>query len=356
VIESVALAAAAIDGGGRSWVQVMPAATEARNGPYFFTVTRDDLETYAESLRASAGRVPVDYDHSHSKGRGSRAAGWFTGAADVRDTPAGPCLYAEVQWAGQAVAEIRAGEYRFLSPEFTFRDRDAKTGLMTRAKAIVAAALTNRPHFTLDPVTATRREQLMDDVDTVLAVAITERRITRATAEALRQTLNVDGIKAIVAASKPGTVELEATARVDAPEGFEYGHGVATGTDRLLPADAGELRLVAEADRILSARGNSGTAEQYLDALNEAQAVLAETRDEALIAVQAVLRERDPMASLADAAAARDRFTRGATSVDPLELIMHVRAEQLLASRGLSAGQYTGDEYLAALAAAEVAA
>jgi len=53
------------------------------------------------------------------------------------------------------VQEIRDGEFRFISPEWHFEEKDAKTGLMTKLVDLAAATLTNRPFFkNLAPVTA----------------------------------------------------------------------------------------------------------------------------------------------------------------------------------------------------------
>jgi len=150
----VALAADQIDDEGRQWIEVMPIADKARNGPWYFTITAADLETYAESIRANAGKTPIDYDHEGAKGS-TRAAGWFTGDAEVRTTDGEPRLWAQVEWTPKAQQEIRDGEFRFLSPEFDFEEKEPKSGLLTKAKEIVAATLTNRPFFSeLAPVTA----------------------------------------------------------------------------------------------------------------------------------------------------------------------------------------------------------
>lgn len=133
---------------GLQWIEVMPTREKARNGRWYFTVTREDLETYAQSIRDSTGDpIPVDYDHEGDEGGSTRAAGWFTGQAEVRDIDGGARLFAQVRWTPRAAREIQDGEYRRISPVFSFHDRDEKTGLMTRAKAIIAATLTNRPFF-----------------------------------------------------------------------------------------------------------------------------------------------------------------------------------------------------------------
>src|SRR4051794_24860321 len=106
-----------VDERRKSLVEVMPTATESRNGRWLFTITREDLETYARSLRERPGLVPVDYDHAAGS---TVAAGWFTGQAEVRDTDRGPILVAEVEWTPQGAQDVRDGRYRRISPEFTF--------------------------------------------------------------------------------------------------------------------------------------------------------------------------------------------------------------------------------------------
>lgn len=139
----VLLAAEQITDQGLQWIEVMPTAEKARNGRFYFTVTPDDLETYAQSIRDQPGLIPVDYDHEGASDGSTRAAGWFTGQARVENG----VLLAEVKWTPKAAEEIKAGEYKRISPEFSFVDVDEKTGLMTRAKEILAATLTNRPFF-----------------------------------------------------------------------------------------------------------------------------------------------------------------------------------------------------------------
>lgn len=159
---TVLAGAASIADDGCQWIEVIPTADKARNGRWFFTITAADLETYAESIRAQPGLIPVDYDHEGADGGSTVAAGWFTGEAQVvmsgGATPVGETqdrdsLWAMVKWTPQAVAEIRDGRFKRLSPEFTFENHDEKTGLLTKAKQIVASTLTNRPFFEqLSPV------------------------------------------------------------------------------------------------------------------------------------------------------------------------------------------------------------
>jgi phage I-like protein len=145
----VALADAVIDDDGRQWIEVLPTADKTRNGRWYFTITRDDLDAYASYIAANADRIMVDRDHEGADGGSTKAAGWFTGQTKiVDDADRGPILTAQVQWTPTARKEIEDGEFKFVSAEFGFEDKDAKTGLLTVAKDFVAATLTNRPFFT----------------------------------------------------------------------------------------------------------------------------------------------------------------------------------------------------------------
>jgi hypothetical protein len=145
----VALANAVIDDDGRQWIEVLPTADKTRNGRWYFTITRDDLDAYASYIAANADRIMVDRDHEGAEGGSTKAAGWFTGQTKIVDDPArGPILTAQVQWTPTARQEIEDGDYKFVSAEFGFEEKDAKTGLLTTAKDFVAATLTNRPFFT----------------------------------------------------------------------------------------------------------------------------------------------------------------------------------------------------------------
>jgi phage I-like protein len=138
-----------------SWIEVLPTADQARNGSFFFTVTREDLDAAAAFIQANPDKIPVDRDHEGVDGS-TLAAGWFTGAAKVVEegakSPQGdvqdhPSVWAEVSWTPAAAQQIRDGEYKFISPEWSFAQRDKKSGLLTKFKDMIAATLTNRPFF-----------------------------------------------------------------------------------------------------------------------------------------------------------------------------------------------------------------
>lgn len=90
---------------------------------------------------AQARETPlvIDYEHqtlnARQNGKPAPAAGWI----DAVTYLPGRGLFAAVTWTERARAYIEAGEYRFISPVFSF---DAATGAVLR---IISAALTNTP-------------------------------------------------------------------------------------------------------------------------------------------------------------------------------------------------------------------
>jgi phage I-like protein len=100
-------------------------------------------ESIARALLADLDKrsVPlvVDYEHQTRdaavNGQPAPAAGWI---ASYIYRP-GSGLYAKVDWTERAAAYIKAGEYRYISPVFSF---NRKTGAVAR---LLHAALTNTP-------------------------------------------------------------------------------------------------------------------------------------------------------------------------------------------------------------------
>lgn len=117
-------------------------------------------ESIAQALiaRFSAEGMPLllDYEHqtmlAEENGQPAPASGWGRNLQLLDDG-----LYAEVEWTERAKAMIRAGEYKFISPVFTF---DAKTGAVLK---LLHAALTNYPALTdMRPVAAKHNALIQD--------------------------------------------------------------------------------------------------------------------------------------------------------------------------------------------------
>lgn len=167
--------------------------------------------------------LPIDYEHQtvHSKANGqpAPAAGWFS-ALEWRP---GSGLWATgVRWTDRARQMIAAGEYRYISPVFTY---DRKTGRIGR---LLHAALTNDPAL-----------------DGMAAVAASSQLPLTSASETL---MTIEQLVAACAAALGAQTALDA--------------------DKLAPAIAA---LKADADK---ARADHATAEAALKAEREATAAL----------------------------------------------------------------------------------
>jgi hypothetical protein len=133
-----------------TWLHAFPVGTYQHpvHGELHFT--RQRLEAIADGVnRGVRGIIPaLDFDHREDRAKGGKAAGWIE-AAEVRADG----LWIAVEWTAEALAEVRAGHWRYLSPEFgTWID--PWTGVR-HSDVLLGAALTNRPFLRdLAPVAA----------------------------------------------------------------------------------------------------------------------------------------------------------------------------------------------------------
>lgn len=151
------MTAPAIDLGGvrlaedrPTWLHAFPLGryVHPTHGELHFTLER--LERIADGVnRGVRGITPaLDFDHREDRAKGGKAAGWIE-AAEVR--PDG--LWIAVRLTTEALAEVRAGAWRYLSPEFGDWT-DPRTGVRHR-DVLLGAGLTNRPFLRdLAPVAA----------------------------------------------------------------------------------------------------------------------------------------------------------------------------------------------------------
>lgn len=100
----------------------------------------DDSNGYAlaESINQLGIDLMIDYEHQtlylEKNGQGNPAAGWIK-QVEYRPNEG---LFATVAWTDKAASQIKAGEYRYISPLF-IPDSDG------RVVQVLNAALTNRP-------------------------------------------------------------------------------------------------------------------------------------------------------------------------------------------------------------------
>jgi hypothetical protein len=148
---------AAIDLGGvrlaedrPTWLHAFPLGRYLHPAHGELVFTRERLERLAEGVnRGVRGITPaLDFDHREDRAKGAKAAGWIE-AAEVRHDG----LWLAVTFTAEARAEVRAGAWRYLSPEFG-EWTDPRTGTRHR-DVLMGAALTNRPFLRdLEPVAA----------------------------------------------------------------------------------------------------------------------------------------------------------------------------------------------------------
>jgi hypothetical protein len=125
---------------GPTWLHAFPLGTYQHPVHGLLTFTRPRLERIAEGVNRGVRGVALalDFDHRTDPAKGGKAAGWIE-RAEVR----GDGLWIAVQLTAEALAEVRAGAWRYLSPEFGIWT-DPRTGV-EHADVLAGAALTNRP-------------------------------------------------------------------------------------------------------------------------------------------------------------------------------------------------------------------
>ncbi|BBE45499.1 MULTISPECIES: phage protease [Rhodococcus] len=124
-----------------------------------FEITKQDLQQFAANVQAGVGlvaddpKVPLNYGHASY----DKAAGWIS---HVYVSDDGEALLGDPDWTPAAEEAIKAGEWRYLSPEFNPRDwpwEDPEEEYHFVNNVLTGAALTNIPLFKkLKPITASR--------------------------------------------------------------------------------------------------------------------------------------------------------------------------------------------------------
>ena len=134
-----ATGAADMDGKVRRWVQICRDGTWQH--PKFGKVVvnqafRDKLvANFNGNVRRT--EVPLDYDHKTD----GPASGWYRKLENR-----GNATFAEIDFTPTAVAKIKAGEYRYISPEWDRNYSDNETG-KAHGPTLLGGGLVNRPFF-----------------------------------------------------------------------------------------------------------------------------------------------------------------------------------------------------------------
>lgn len=129
-------------------------------------INTHDAAALIDAWQQQETPLVVDYEHQTQRaaenGQPAPAAGWIKSL----EWEEGRGLFASVEWTERARAHIQAGEYRYISPVFSF---DKHSGAVMR---LVCAALTNHP--------------ALDGMDTARAATEEQKRMNKELLEALR--------------------------------------------------------------------------------------------------------------------------------------------------------------------------
>jgi len=135
-------------------------------GPWILQDLAHAQRVVDASLKAAAGtQLPIDYNHAlvfaAPEGRDAPASGWIKALTAEPDG-----IYAEVEWTAAAAERLRAREYRYISPYFSY---ERGSGRVTR---IDNAGLTNFPAITELAAVASAQPEEGDMDKTKLAEAL----------------------------------------------------------------------------------------------------------------------------------------------------------------------------------------
>ena len=130
-----------------------------------FDITPEDIDQFVSNYKAniglpseSEGKIQVNYGHASY----DKAAGWMSNLR-AEDIEGRYSLVADVEWTPDASVAIKAGEWRYISPEFNPRAlpwEDPEEEWRMVANVITGAGLTNIPLFKkLKKVAASERPE-----------------------------------------------------------------------------------------------------------------------------------------------------------------------------------------------------
>jgi phage I-like protein len=138
----IELDGSALADSGLTWLHAMPIGRRQHPiyGELDFSPQR--LQRFAANIKNRVRKIDpnIDYDHGQDTSKGNKAAGWIKDAEVRADG-----LWIGVTFTDAAIAEIKAGEWRYLSPEFVDEWTDAEGAKYE--DVVLGAGLTNRPYL-----------------------------------------------------------------------------------------------------------------------------------------------------------------------------------------------------------------
>jgi len=120
-----------------SWLQAFPIGEYDHPVYGKIKMTIDRARNMASGVIRKVRGIDIAIDYGHNSG--GEAAGWVTSAEARIDG-----LWLFVEWTKQAAAAIRAGEYRYFSPEYMDKWKHPQSG-DEFTDVVLGGGLTNRP-------------------------------------------------------------------------------------------------------------------------------------------------------------------------------------------------------------------
>jgi phage I-like protein len=146
-LERVQLSDDATSGDAPVWIQLAKSGTFKGHSAGPFTLDDETFSDIVTNFRSQRNGIPIDYEHASEQDAtsgsiptsGSPAVGWITDLKIDRGN-----LWGLVEWLEPAKSQIRAGQYKFISPAIRFGAKDRVTGKLIGAR-LTSAGLTNMP-------------------------------------------------------------------------------------------------------------------------------------------------------------------------------------------------------------------
>lgn len=126
-----------------NWYLIAPLGEHPHTDSGFVQVVdQKAVEAMANSMPKNK-ELLVDFEHeSHNPDKRTTAAGWIQ-ALENRDEG----LWAQIRWSRSGKAALRGGDYRFISPVWTFGNCEQMDATHVRPLALSDAGLTNTPNL-----------------------------------------------------------------------------------------------------------------------------------------------------------------------------------------------------------------
>lgn len=124
-----------------SWIQLMPLGSYSHELFGSIDITGNKVQKFVDNFRNNVRGIKLDVDYEH-KARDGKAAGWIE---DIQDRGLDG-LWGLVKWTPPAYTALKAGEYKYFSPEYQDVWEHPKTGEKYDS-VLFGGALTNRPYL-----------------------------------------------------------------------------------------------------------------------------------------------------------------------------------------------------------------